>query len=379
MLLTSATSEVPAEDVQEYFLRQGWSDGLPVVPPTPERVEAFVSAVGRRPDDVLARIPEQAHEVTVEKLAINAVMAGARPEYMDVLVTAVLAMGRPAFNLHSTTVSGAVAPLLIASGPVVRRIAMNSRYSLFGPGHHANATIGRAIRLLLQNVCGGRPGVIDQATFGHPGKYTYCIAEDDDGDPWEPLHAARGVEPGASAVTVYAGEAPIMARNDWASEPGPVLATIADAMLPSHYTGGGCVVVLGPRHAGILAAAGMSRDDVSHELFRLARRTESELRRAGRLHGPVGPDEDTTERTVVPRPEDIVLVVAGGHLYGYSAIVPAWVGGHESMAVTLPLDLATAADLEAALAALPEHPAHGGAQLAPPPSDSAPSLPSPTP
>jgi hypothetical protein len=357
--LDSTVAEVSADDVQEFFLQRGWSDGLPVVPPTPDRVASFVAAVGRRPADVLARIPEQAREVTVEKLAINAVMAGARAEYMDVLVAAVLAMGRPRYNLHSTTVSGASAPLLIVSGPVVQRISLNSRFSLFGPGHHANATIGRAIRLLQQNVCGGRPGVVDQATFGHPGKYSYCIAEDAASSPWEPVHAARGVDADASAVTVYAGEAPIMARNDWSSQAGPILDTIADAMLPSHFTGGGCTVVMGPLHAAAMARAGLGRADVAGELFRRARRTLADLRRAGRLAGPVGPDEETVERTVVPRPEDILVLVAGGHLYGYSAVVPAWIGGHESMAVTLPLDLATAPDIVAALAGL-SHPAAGG-------------------
>ena len=344
MRLTSSTLEVTGDDLQEVFLRRGWSDGLPVIAPTPERVEQFVAAVGRRPGDVLARLPEQAREVTVEKLAVNAVLAGARPEYMDVLVAAVLAMGRPAYNLHSTSVSGASAPLLIVSGPVVHRIGLNSRFSLFGPGHHANATIGRALRLLLQNVCGARPGVVDQATFGHPGKYSYCIAEDDAGNPWEPVHAARGVAAEASAVTVYAGEAPLMVRNDWSFEAGPILDTIADAMLPSHYTGGGVTVVLGPLHAAAMARAGLGRADVAAELFARARRSLTSLRRAGRFSGPVQADEDTVERTVVPRPEDILLVVAGGHLYGYSAVVPAWIGGHESMAVTVALDAATSGE-----------------------------------
>lgn len=341
MQLTSSTVQVADEHgVQDLFLQRGWSDGLPIVAPTPDRVAEFVAAVGGEPGDALARIPEQARVVTLEKLAINAVMAGARPEYMDVLVAAVLALGAPAFNLHATTVSGAAAPLLIVSGPVVDRIGLNSTFSLFGPGHHANATIGRAVRLLLHNVCGGLPGVIDQATFGHPGKYSYCIAENDRANPWEPVHAGRGVPAEDSAVTVYAGEAPIMARNEWAGEPGPILSTIADAMLPSHYTGGGVTIVIGAAHAAKLAAAGLSRADVRTELFTRARRSVSDLRRAGRVPGPVAAGEDDQYRTVVPRAEDILILVAGGHLYGYSAVIPAWIGGHESMAVTVPLTAA---------------------------------------
>ncbi len=347
--LTSMRIDV-ADDVAaaELFLQRGWTDGLPIVAPTPALVSSFVSAVGREPGDVLGVIPEQNRVITVEKLAVNAVMAGCRPEYMALLVATVRALTQEPFNLHSTTVSGATAPLLVVSGPVVSRVGLNSGFSVFGSGYHANATIGRAVRLLLQNVCGGLPGVIDKATFGHPGKFSYCIAESPTHNPWQPTHADRGVAAGSSAVTVFAGESPVFARNDWADEPGPILATIADAMLPSHFTGGGVVVVLGPLHAAIMASAGLSKADVRHRLFQLARRSLTDLRRAGRL--PPGPEStvdealpadavaDATYRTVVPTPDDILLVVAGGHLYGYSAVVPSWVGGHESVAVTEALD-----------------------------------------
>ncbi|MBA2555544.1 MAG: hypothetical protein H0V10_18020, partial [Geodermatophilaceae bacterium] len=258
--------------------------------------------------------------------------------YMSLLVASVRALTRTPFNLHSTTVSGATAPLLIVSGPVVTKVGLNSGFSVFGPGHHANATIGRAVRLLLQNVCGGLPGLIDKSTFGHPGKFSYCIAESQIRNPWAPVHADRGVAAAGSAVTAFAGEAPVFARNDWAEAPEPILATIADAMLPSHFTGGGVVVVLGPLHAAAMARAGMSRSDVRQSLFQLARRSLGDLRRAGRLPGQPQVDEETTYRTVVPAADDILVLVAGGHLYGYSAVVPSWVGGHESVAVTEALD-----------------------------------------
>lgn len=335
MPLTSETHVVADHRaVQDLFTQRGWGDGFPVVPPTPALVESFVVACGLAPDTVLGSIPEQGRDVTVEKLAVNAVAAGCREEYMSVLVATVRALTRPEFNLHSTTVSGATAPLLVIGGPVVDQLSVNSSYSVFGPGHHANATIGRAVRLLLQNVCGGIPGVLDRATFGHPGKFSYCIGESTTADPWaSPLHADRGADPDDSAVTVLAGEAPINARNDWASTPGPILATIADAMLPSHYTGGCFLVVLGPLHARVLAGAGLSRADVRAELFARARRSVAELRRAGRVPDgdPRGDDE------VVPAvrgPQDILLTVAGGDLYGYSAVVPPWIGGHDSQPVT---------------------------------------------
>jgi hypothetical protein len=320
--------------VQDLFLQRGWGDGLPVIPPTPDLVGAFVDAVELAADDVIGTIPEQGRDITVEKLAINAVAAGCREEYMSVLVATVRALSKPQFNLHSSTISGATAPLLIVSGPVVNKINLNTSFSVFGPGHHANATIGRAVRLLLQNVCGGIPGVLDRATFGHPGKYSYCIGESTTTNPWTPLHAERGVAAQESAVTVFSAEGPINARNDWASEPGPVLATIADAMLPSHYTGGSFVVVIGPLHSAILARAGLTKQDVQAELFQRARRSVASMKRAGRMPGEVEPGDEDVERLAVERPEDVLVVCAGGNLYGYSAVIPYWIAGHESKPVT---------------------------------------------
>jgi hypothetical protein len=336
-ILSSQRHEVADEQAaQDLFVRNGWGDGLPVVPPTPKRVGRFVEASGLAPGDVVGVLPEQARELTVEKIAVNAVAAGCREEYMSVLVAAVRALTRDEFCLHSTTVSGATAPLLLLSGPVVEQINVNTSYSVFGPGHVANATIGRAVRLVLQNLCGGIPGIYDKATMGHPGKFSYCIGESPTANPWEPLHAARGVPAEESAVTVFAGEAPINARNDWSDEPGPVLATIADAMLPAHYTGGCVVIVMGPLHAAIMARAGLTRADVQAELCIRAQRSVADLKRAGRLP-PTAPGADDELRGVVRRAEDVLLTVAGGDLYGYSAVVPYWIGGHDSQPVTEPL------------------------------------------
>lgn len=338
MTLTSQTHPVADfHAAQELFVQKGWGDGLPVIPPTPDLVTAFVDAAGVNADEVIGSIPEQGREITVEKIAVNAVAAGCREEYMSVLLATVRALTRPQFNLHSTTVSGATAPLLIVTGPVVSQLNLNTSFSVFGPGHHANATLGRAIRLLLQNLCGGIPGVLDKSTFGHPGKFSYCIGESAGANPWSPLHTDRGVAADASAVTVFAGEGPINARNDWANEPGPILATIADAMLPSHYTGGCFVVVIGPVHAAALAGAGMDKADVRGALFRRARRSVADMKRAGRMPGAPAPGDEDEMRVAVHRPEDILVTVAGGNLYGYSAVVPYWVGGHESTPVTEPL------------------------------------------
>jgi len=336
--LTSARLDVPGpQAVQDLFHGNGWSDGLPVIPPTPELVAEFIAASMLDPGQVIVRLREQSRTITVEQIAVNAVAAGCRPEYLPVVVTALRAMNEERFNLHSTTVSGATAPLVIISGTAADLLGVNTGFSVFGSGHVANATIGRAVRLVCQNLCGGTPGIVDKATMGHSGKFSYCIGESTARNPWMPLHTDWGLPAEASAVTVFSGEAPIFARNDWSSEPGPVLATIADAMKVSHFTGGGFTVVLGPLHAGILARSGMGRDDVRAALCERSVRSVADLKRAGRVRGDIEPGDEDALRPSVERPQDIVLLVAGGHLYGYSAVVPPWIGGHESKPVTVEL------------------------------------------
>jgi hypothetical protein len=336
--LSSARLEVPdAQAVQDLFQVNGWSDGLPVVPPTPDLVEHFIATSMLDPADVVVDLREQSRTITVEQIAVNTVAAGGRPEYLPVVVAAMRAMNEERYNLHSTTVSGATAPLVVISGAAVGLLGVNTGFSVFGSGHVANATIGRAVRLVCQNLCGGTPGTVDKATMGHPGKYSYCIGESLTRNPWTPFHTDLGLSAEASAVTVFAGEAPIFARNDWSPEPGPVLATIADAMKVSHFTGGSFVVVLGPLHAEVLARAGLDRDAIRAALFDLSARSVADMKRAGRIRGEVEPGDEDDRRHSVQRPEDIVVLVAGGHLYGYSAVVPPWIGGHESKPVTVEL------------------------------------------
>ena len=187
----------------------GWTDGLPVVPPTLARVEDFMDFAERSPDEVLGSIPERRREVTVAKTAANAVMAGCLPEYFPVVLAATEAMLDPEFNLIAPSSSqGGAAVLVIVNGPVVGELGMNSGANIFGPGNRANATIGRAIRLILMNACASIPGLFDRTVIGHPGKYTYCIAENETDSDWLPLHAERGFSPDESAVTVFASWEP---------------------------------------------------------------------------------------------------------------------------------------------------------------------------
>src|SRR5581483_3006017 len=210
MRLTSAEEEVPGwpEAVETYFER-GWTDGLPVVPATAEAVRRFVAAAGRDPDEIVLREPTRRRAVSVEKVAINAVLAGCRPEYMPVLLAALEAMADPAYNLHGAiTSTGGSAPLVVVNGPARRAIGLNAGANVFGPGWRANATIGRALRLVIVNGLGAQPGVLDRSTQGHPGKYAFCIAELEEESPWEPLHVERGFPADTSTVTVFAAEGP---------------------------------------------------------------------------------------------------------------------------------------------------------------------------
>src|SRR2546426_6657089 len=208
--LTSAEHSVAdwVGGVETYFER-GWSDGLPVVPATEDAVWRFLEAVGLEPSDVVLTEPVRRRTITAEKVAINAVLAGCQPEDMPVLIAALEAMADPAFTLHgSITSTGGSATLLVVNGPIRHEIGLNSGANVFGPGWRANATIGRAIRLITLNCLGALPGVLDKSTQGHPGKYTYCIAEHEDASPWEPLHVERGFARASSVVTVFAAEGP---------------------------------------------------------------------------------------------------------------------------------------------------------------------------
>ena len=205
----------------------GWGDGLPLVPPTQGRVAQFLEAAGKASGEVVGEIPERRREITAGKVAANAVMAGCLPEYMPVVLAATEAMLAPAFNLVGPSSSmGGSAVLVIVNGPVAQKIGVNSRNNLFGPGNRANATIGRAIRLILMNACAAIPGLFDRSVIGHPGKYTYCIAEAESETHWNPLHVERGFKTGQSTVTVFASESPRQVRS--VGHPDAILHAIAD-------------------------------------------------------------------------------------------------------------------------------------------------------
>ena len=247
----------------DYCYEQGWTDGLPVVPPETGRVEAMMAMEGRPPETVLAHHPATGLELTIRAAAVNAVMAGCLPEYFPVIVAAFEAMDREPFNFHASSVStGGSGHLLIVSGPVVEEIGMNASGNLFGPGNRANATIGRAVRLALLNVFRTVPGLADRSTQGHPGKYSFCIAERADRNPWPPLCEELGYPEGVSSVTVYAGAGFMNVENHGGNTPEAILEAMADAM--ANYgciTAGQSVVVICPEHVEIIARGGWTKPD----------------------------------------------------------------------------------------------------------------------
>jgi hypothetical protein len=324
-----------AEAVEAYFER-GWTDGLPVVPATAETVRPFLEAAGRAPGDVVLTETTRRRTITAEKVAINAVLAGCRPDYMPVLLAALEAMADPAFTLHGAiTSTGGSATLVVVNGPIRQRLGLNAGGNVFGPGWRANATIGRAIRLVTLNCLGAQPGLLDRSTQGHPGKYSYCIAELEEENPWEPLHVTRGLAPGTSAVTVFAAEGPHNVLSHYGEMAESVIVALADTMASlGSFSPGESFVVLAPEHVAILARDGWTKPRIREALYTRARRTVADLKRGGKLAGAVEPVDETTWTHRGRGPEDIHIVVAGGGAGGHSAFIPSWSRDRNSLAVT---------------------------------------------
>ena len=331
--LTSGRLEFDeAIDVIESYYERGWTDGLPIVPPTVGRVRQFVDYVGRSPSEIVGAEPTKGRVITLEKVAINSVMAGCLPEHFPVVLAAIEAMSEPQFNLHAMTVSTmGAAVLAVVNGPIAKSIGMNSGVSVFGPGHRANAAIGRAIRLVIINVTGSVSGVLDKATLGHAGKYTWCIAEAEDVSPWAPLHAERGLDDGDSAVSVFAGLSPTQVSNSLGHDPATILNSFGDALFAAGPGQGELVVVLSPEHVGYLRQHGWSKQQVKEFLFERSQRTVSDWTAAGGTEGGAEGDDLVG---VGRGPESFTLVVAGGPAGAFSSIIPLWGGGSNSQSVT---------------------------------------------
>jgi hypothetical protein len=335
-----ASKRYPVDDLSqaiEFCFEKGWTDGLPVVPPTEASIRRLLDAAALAPDQVVTHIRDRNVTVTAEKVVINAVMAGCKPEYMPVVVAVLEAIGDPLWSYHGPgTSTGGAGVLVIVNGPVARELEINSGDNLFGPGWRANATIGRAVRLVMRNVIGSRPGTLDRSTLGHPGKYTYVIAENEADSPWTPLHVERGFGAEQSAVTVLAAEAPHQFYNQLSHTPEGILTTLCDDMRISGNAVGQpqYVVVLAGEHMRTVAAGGWTKADIKKYVYEHTQNSVAHLKRTDRLPGPVSPEDETTLRSLVASPEDVLVVAAGGRAGAFSAYIPGWGSRRWSDAVT---------------------------------------------
>jgi len=308
------------EDIDADYQARGWTDGLPIVPPTEARVREFLKLTRRDPREIVGVLPPRQGEATIEKIAANAVMAGCKPEYLPVILAAIEALADPLFNLDSVqATTHPVAPLIVVNGPIARELEINGGYNCFGQGFRANVTIGRAVRLVLMNVGGGLPGSGDRATQGSPAKLAYCVAENEAESPWEPLHVEAGFPGETSVVTVFGCEGPHNIQDHFSNTGLGVLRTVAGAMGQAGSNNllgwGWPLLALGPEHAATIARDGYSKAKVKEFLFEHAR---FPLARLGReyqqqqieRHGAM--DAPSTMLSIVRRPEDISIIVAGG-------------------------------------------------------------------
>lgn len=330
-----------AVDEFEFFLDKPWSDGLPVVTPTEARVQHMLTGTRRDPAEVIGDIPPAMEPASVRTVAIHAVMAGCRPEYLPVVIGGIALMLREEFNLNGVqgTMHG-VAPLMIVNGPYAKQIGLHGGNGCFGPGFRANATIGRAIRLMLTNLGGGIPGIGSATVFSTPLRYTACLTENTERSPWETIAESRGYGPQDNVITCAMVESPRLCYDDVSQEPERLLTGIADSMAAmsswNMHVRSDMVVAMSPEQATICAKAGMSRSDVHRRLRELAGRHVGDLKRGGNwrreraLKINIDPDDDNCFVPVIKDERDLHLVVAGG--WGpLTAVCHGWGGGSRAV------------------------------------------------
>ena len=328
-------------DEFEFFLEKGWSDGLPVVTPTEGRVAAMLRGTRRAPDEIVGAVPPAMEPATVRTVAVHALMAGCKPEYLPVVLGSLQIMLREEFNLNGVqgTMHG-VAPLMIVNGPYARKIGLHGGNGCFGPGFRANASIGRAIRLMLMNLGGGIPGVGSATVFASPLRYTACLTENVERSPWETLAVACGYRPEEDVITCAMVESPRLCYDDVSQEPQRLLTGIADSMAAmsswNMHVRSDMVVAMSPEQATICANAGLTRADVHRMLCEMAGRRVRDLKGGGNwrreraLRMNVNPDDDDCFVPAIKDARDLHLIVAGG--WGpLTAICHGWGGGSRSV------------------------------------------------
>lgn len=335
-----------SEDPIEAAFARGWTDGLPVTPPTEERVAKMLEGTTLSPDRVVCVLPPDLAECTVEKVAINAVLAGCLPEYLPVVLAAVKAAATSRFNIHGIAATTYfTGPVMVVNGPVRRRIGMNSGINALGQGNRANLTIGRALNLVVRNVGGARPGGVDRAALGSPGKLSFCFPEDEEGSPWESLAVERGFSSQDSTVTLFAGHGPIEIVDQRSRTPESLAGTFAlQLRMVGHPKLAGlsdAIVVVSPEHARIFREAGWSKARLRQELFSvLTLPTEQLVAGAGAVAEGLPPAVAAQKKEVAKyAPDGLWFVHAGGDAGMFSAIISGWIGGAaSSQMITVTID-----------------------------------------
>ncbi len=324
------------EDPQEAMHDRGWSDGLPLVAPTAERVRAILAATTHHPEEVVANVAPDLADCTVEKAAINAVMAGCRPEYFPVVLAALTAVCNDTFNMHgmlATTMP--VGPVFIVNGPIAGEIGMNNGINVFGQGNRANSTIGRAVQLIVRNVGGGRPGGVDRAALGQPGKVGFCFAEIENANSaavgWVPLCTDFGFEPGTNTVTAFGGEAPRSVVDQLSRDPESLARTLAAALNAVHHPklvlGFDAILAVAPDHSRVFIDSGWTRQHTAQRINELTTRPGAELVRGS--GGIAEGIHDSLASADLPkfREGGLHLVHCGGGAGLFSAVIGGWVNG----------------------------------------------------
>ena len=324
----------------EECYRLGWTDGLPVVPPTPARVDAMLAAANLPPEQTLGEVPVRRRALTAEHAAANAVMAGCRPDYFPVVLAAMDAMFQHDPNcLHeASAATNSPGILILVNGPIRHAIGLNCAGNLFSPGHRANATIGRALRLILINVFEQRPNILDRGCMGSLTKFGVCIGEDEESSPWEPFHVSRGFNPTQSTVTVATIQDPEMLGNRYGTTAESVMDATADAMsthgLGIYLNDAPWFWVVGHWHAEMLGRQGWRRRAIQEYVWEKAGRSRAQLKRLGAINGPVTDGDETTRIPAAPSPESILILKAGGDSGIYSELMMNY---HGLPAITVPI------------------------------------------
>lgn len=324
------------DDAIEVCYARGWSDGLPVTPPTDERVLRMLAGTRRKPDEIVGAIPPYLAQCTVEKVAINAVLAGCKPEYMPVVLAALEAALEPVFTLHGVTATTYFSsPIIIVNGPVAKKIGMESGINALGQGNRANTTIGRALNLIVRNVGGGRPGEADRATLGAPSKITLCFAEDESDPSWEPLSVARGFPRGASTVTLFQGHGVEAFVDQKTRTPEGLTRSFALSLVKLGHTrltqSARAILVLSPEHYRIYREAGWGRREIERALYEATIRPGSEILAGLDGIGEGVPKQRAEEQVPKFHEDGLMVVRAGGPAGLFSAILPGWLAGRNRL------------------------------------------------